>query len=165
MRCLEIICYGYLTKAESDWGIIGNQAVLFYDLHFPNRYDICSMTLGARLIMLLAGLALFCILQMLHPVVCSFMPLLRHSLKICGVVWMLYIMCYRTEMKMTFSGLSQHYDICSLWQQAYHLGGLQDYRYTLLNRKRDYFTDSHVLLLKYIQIEKKGFYLIIILIY
>lgn len=87
MRCLEIICYGYLNKAESDWGIIGKQAGLFCDLHFPNRYDICLMTPGAWLIMLLAGFALFCILQMLHSVVLSFMPLLRYSLKICGVVY------------------------------------------------------------------------------
>lgn len=83
VRCLEVVCYGYLNNWESDWGIIGNQAVLFCDLHFPHRYDICLMTPGVQLIMLLAAFALFCILQMLHPVVLSFMPLLRH--KMCGV--------------------------------------------------------------------------------
>lgn len=65
------------SDAESDCSIIGNKAVLFCDLHFPNRYDICLKTLGAWLIMLLARFALFCILQMLHPVVLSFTPLLR----------------------------------------------------------------------------------------
>lgn len=67
------------SDTESDRSIIGNQAVLFCDLHFPNRYDICLKTPGAWLIMLLAGFALFCILQMLYPVVLSFTPLLRLS--------------------------------------------------------------------------------------
>lgn len=103
VRCLEIICYGFLNKAESDWGIIGNQAVLFCDLHFPNRYDICLMTPGAWLIMLLAGFALFCILQMFHPVVHSFMPLLRHSLK--SVV--LYACCILCATGQRWRWLSQ----------------------------------------------------------
>lgn len=124
------------SDAESDCSIIGNKAVLFCDLHFPNRYDICLKTLGAWLIMLLARFALFCILQMLHPVVLSFTPLLRLTWKICGVVCMLYIMCYRTEMKITFSGLFQHYNICPLWPQAYHLGGFQTYICPVVWRNR-----------------------------
>lgn len=55
------------SDAESDCSIIGSQVVLFCDLHFRNRYDICLKTSGARLVMLLAGFGLFCILQMLHP--------------------------------------------------------------------------------------------------
>lgn len=101
----------FFSDAESDCSIIGNQAVLCCDLYFPYRYDICLKTSGAWLIMLLAGFALFCILQMLYPVVLSFTPLLRVSRKICGVVCMLYIMCYKTEMKKTLSCLSQHYHI------------------------------------------------------
>lgn len=93
-----------LSDAQSDCSIIGNQAVLFCDLQFPHRYDMSLKTPGAWLIMLLAGSALFCILQMLYPVVLNFMRLLRLSWKICDVVYVLYIMCYRTEKK-TFSAL------------------------------------------------------------
>lgn len=59
------------SDVQSDRSIIGNQAVLFCNLQFPHRYDMCLKTPGAWLIMLLEGFALFCILQMLHPVVLS----------------------------------------------------------------------------------------------
>lgn len=50
------------SDAESDCSIIGNRVVLFCDLHFRNRYDICLKTPGAWLTMLLAGFHLLCIL-------------------------------------------------------------------------------------------------------
>lgn len=50
------------SDAESDCSIIGNRVVLFCDLHFCNRYDICLMTPGAWLTILLAGFRFLCVL-------------------------------------------------------------------------------------------------------
>lgn len=109
------------SDTGSHFDIIEDQALLFCDLHFFNRYYICP-EISWSMVSNAAGW--FCsswILQMLHPLMLSFMLLLRFSwrkktntkpiaLCVCCLlhdIWPMWRLC-QVFLSMTTSVLCDH---------------------------------------------------------